>query len=176
LFHERGYDATSMSDIAAHLGITKAGLYHHVKSKAELLCAVTEPVRADVRALLAVDAAETGRPLDELARLLRGLDGAAAADPGRHAVFWGAYGVPSRENPDAVCRASVVRRLTELLERAVARGDVRGDIAPRLAARLLVGALVGRGGLCEGPRAPTSPSAVDVLLDGPIRFLTGGRT
>jgi TetR/AcrR family transcriptional regulator, cholesterol catabolism regulator len=34
---EKGYDATSVSDIAAALGITKAGLYHYIKGKTELL-------------------------------------------------------------------------------------------------------------------------------------------
>jgi TetR/AcrR family transcriptional regulator, cholesterol catabolism regulator len=33
----KGYDATSVNDIANALGITKAGLYHYVTGKAELL-------------------------------------------------------------------------------------------------------------------------------------------
>jgi AcrR family transcriptional regulator len=36
-FVQRGFDATSVSDIAAALGVTKAGLYHHINSKEELL-------------------------------------------------------------------------------------------------------------------------------------------
>src|SRR5687768_18488502 len=34
---QKGYDATSVSDIANALGITKAGLYHYIKGKTELL-------------------------------------------------------------------------------------------------------------------------------------------
>ena len=34
---EKGYDATSVSDIAEALGITKAGLYHYIHGKTELL-------------------------------------------------------------------------------------------------------------------------------------------
>lgn len=37
IFHERGFDATSVSDLARTLGITKAGLYHYFTSKEELL-------------------------------------------------------------------------------------------------------------------------------------------
>jgi AcrR family transcriptional regulator len=33
----KGYDATSVSDIANALGITKAGLYHYIRGKTELL-------------------------------------------------------------------------------------------------------------------------------------------
>ena len=34
---EKGYDATSVSDIAQALGITKAGLYHYIHGKTQLL-------------------------------------------------------------------------------------------------------------------------------------------
>src|SRR5437763_11986924 len=34
---QKGYDATSVSDIAAALGITKAGLYHYIHGKTQLL-------------------------------------------------------------------------------------------------------------------------------------------
>jgi TetR/AcrR family transcriptional regulator, cholesterol catabolism regulator len=34
---EKGYDATSMSDIAEAVGITKAGIYHHIPGKRDLL-------------------------------------------------------------------------------------------------------------------------------------------
>lgn len=34
---QKGYDATSVSDIADALGITKAGLYHYISGKTELL-------------------------------------------------------------------------------------------------------------------------------------------
>jgi AcrR family transcriptional regulator len=37
IFLERGFDATSVSDIADALGITKAGLYHYIDSKEALL-------------------------------------------------------------------------------------------------------------------------------------------
>ena len=37
LICEKGYDATSMSDIAEAVGITKAGIYHHIPGKKDLL-------------------------------------------------------------------------------------------------------------------------------------------
>jgi len=58
MFRDRGFDATSVSDIARALGLTKAGLYHHFESKEALLFEimmfglervhdeVLEPVRA----------------------------------------------------------------------------------------------------------------------------------
>ncbi len=37
LFCEKGFDKASMEDIADAVGLTKAGLYHHIGSKEELL-------------------------------------------------------------------------------------------------------------------------------------------
>jgi AcrR family transcriptional regulator len=37
---EKGYDATSMSEIADAVGITKAGVYHHIPGKQDLLFAI----------------------------------------------------------------------------------------------------------------------------------------
>ena len=37
LFQQRGYDATSMNDVAGALKLSKGGLYHHFQSKDEIL-------------------------------------------------------------------------------------------------------------------------------------------
>ena len=42
VFHRKGYDNTSMSEIANAAGLTKAGLYHHIDSKESLLCTVLD--------------------------------------------------------------------------------------------------------------------------------------
>ena len=42
VFHRKGYDKTSMSDVATAAGLTKAGLYHHVSSKESLLYTVLD--------------------------------------------------------------------------------------------------------------------------------------
>jgi len=43
LFVEQGYDGTSLREIAERLGVTKAALYYHFTSKAEILRALLEP-------------------------------------------------------------------------------------------------------------------------------------
>jgi AcrR family transcriptional regulator len=40
IFHEQGFDATSMSNIAAAVDLTKAGLYYYIESKEDLLYAI----------------------------------------------------------------------------------------------------------------------------------------
>jgi len=39
---DKGYDATSMNDIAQAVGLTKAGLYHHISGKRDLLFGIMD--------------------------------------------------------------------------------------------------------------------------------------
>jgi AcrR family transcriptional regulator len=43
LFLERGYDATSMQEIADQMGILKGSVYHYVRTKEDLLWMIVEP-------------------------------------------------------------------------------------------------------------------------------------
>jgi AcrR family transcriptional regulator len=52
LFTDKGYDATSLREIAERLGITKAALYYHFRSKEDILAALLEPIGAIVDELL----------------------------------------------------------------------------------------------------------------------------
>jgi AcrR family transcriptional regulator len=53
LFSTQGFDGTALQQIADRLGVTKAALYYHFKTKDELLTAIVEPFFADVEAVLA---------------------------------------------------------------------------------------------------------------------------
>ena len=53
LFAEHGYDATSMRTIAEHLDITKAALYYHFDSKADIVRAMLAETESRVAALAA---------------------------------------------------------------------------------------------------------------------------
>lgn len=51
LFTEKGYEATSVQDIAQALGLSKAALYHHFRSKEEILYEISlKALRGLVRA------------------------------------------------------------------------------------------------------------------------------
>jgi AcrR family transcriptional regulator len=71
LFSDRGFAGTSVRDIAEAMGMTKASLYYHFRSKEEILDAVTEPIRTEMAELVAWAAAVPGAPApaDLLTRL-----------------------------------------------------------------------------------------------------------
>lgn len=54
LFMKQGYERTSIQDIIDHLGgLSKGAIYHHFKSKEEILIAVTDRMTADSNQMLA---------------------------------------------------------------------------------------------------------------------------
>jgi AcrR family transcriptional regulator len=60
LFNDKGYDATSLQDIADEMGLTKPAVYYHYKGKGEMLRDIAQPVRKAMADLMArVRAART---------------------------------------------------------------------------------------------------------------------
>jgi AcrR family transcriptional regulator len=53
LFAEQGYERTSLREIAERLGVTKAALYYHFKSKEDIVRSFTEDYFARLDALIA---------------------------------------------------------------------------------------------------------------------------
>lgn len=63
-FLEKGYEGTSMDTIAQRSGLSKGGLYHHFRSKNQLLLCgyqkLTEPISALTKHAQALKSAESG--------------------------------------------------------------------------------------------------------------------
>ncbi len=77
-FRERGYSVTSMQEIADELGVTKAALYYHFESKAEILHALVEPIFSAVEGILVgdIDCSTAQGRRDYLASLIVTFDAA----------------------------------------------------------------------------------------------------
>jgi TetR/AcrR family transcriptional regulator, cholesterol catabolism regulator len=76
LFQQRGYDATSMNDVAAALKLSKGGLYHHFESKDAILfqimwhaMEITE--ERVIKVVRRVDATRSGGMEERLRTLIR---------------------------------------------------------------------------------------------------------
>jgi AcrR family transcriptional regulator len=53
LFAEQGYEKTSLREISERLGVTKAALYYHFKSKEDIVTSLFQEVEAEVDKILA---------------------------------------------------------------------------------------------------------------------------
>jgi AcrR family transcriptional regulator len=87
VFRARGYDAGSLDDVAAALGLRKASLYYYVKRKSDLLRLVFD--RAITAALTEVERlAHITDPRERLAALVRHQALLVVRDPSLFAVFF----------------------------------------------------------------------------------------
>jgi len=66
LFTDRGYAATSTTEIVARAGVTRGALYHHFPAKHDLFRAVFEQLEAEVTKHVAQEALAGPDPLEQL--------------------------------------------------------------------------------------------------------------
>ena len=117
LFIAQGYDATSISDLAGSLGVTKSAVYHHFPSKESLLGAALD------EALAGLDSA--------VGEAARADDGRSAHDRLRDTVV-AAVRILAAHRP-AVTLLLRVRGNSEL------EGSLRSDLPPGVVSRLVFG-------------------------------------
>ena len=139
LFNERGYEATSMDDVAKRLGITKSTLYHHVSGKEELLrFAVDQALDALDQAMDEVSA-EPGPAIQRLEMLIRRSVLVLAERLEYVTLLLRVRGNTEVEQEALVRRRIFDAHVTTLVMQAQAEGSIRPDVPPATAARLLFG-------------------------------------
>ncbi|MFF3221190.1 TetR/AcrR family transcriptional regulator [Nocardia suismassiliense] len=70
LFGDKGFEQTSLREVADAVGITKASLYYHYASKLDLLHAIIDPIIDHLRSVV-VDLDRTPRDADGIRYVLR---------------------------------------------------------------------------------------------------------
>jgi AcrR family transcriptional regulator len=71
LFRQQGYDATSMNDISAALKLSKGGLYHHFRSKDEILFHIMNHAMDLTEELVVAQVRDMADPEERLRALIR---------------------------------------------------------------------------------------------------------
>ena len=139
LFNERGFDGTSMEDLARHLGISKSAIYHHVPSKDALLGLALD------RALCGLEAAADevrGAEAPAVARLeilVRRSVIVLVEQLPYVTLLLRVHGNSEVERQALARRRRLDRLVAGLVSDAVAAGDLRPDVDPVVAARLVFG-------------------------------------
>jgi AcrR family transcriptional regulator len=139
VFNERGFEATSMDELAARLGVTKSAIYHHVPSKVELLRLALDRALDALFAVTDEPGATTGRAIDRLEHVVRGSVRVLAAELPFVTLLLRVRGNSEVERAALQRRREFDRIVTALVRAAEAEGDVRPDVDPAVTSRLLFG-------------------------------------
>ena len=139
VFIERGFEATSMDELAARLGVTKSAIYHHVPSKVELLRLALDRALGALFAVTEEPAASTGRAIDRLEHVVRGSVRVLAAELPFVTLLLRVRGNSDVERAALQRRREFDRIVTALVAAAEQEGDVRPDVDPAVTSRLLFG-------------------------------------
>jgi AcrR family transcriptional regulator len=137
LFRKRGYDATSVDQIARAAGITKSSIYHHVDGKEDLLARGVGHALDRLFAVLDEDGATTGPYAERLRFVLHRSVEIELSSLDEVSVLLRLRG-NSRTELDALKRRREFdRRVTALVQRAIEHAEIRDDLPPALVTRLL---------------------------------------
>lgn len=139
VFNERGYDGTSMEDLARTLGISKSAIYHHVRSRDELLRLALDRALDGLFTAAAEAEARDGRAIERLEHLVLASVAVLVERLPFVTLLLRVRGNTEVERAALDRRREFDRLVADLAERAVAEGDLRPDIDPAVTARLLFG-------------------------------------
>ncbi|MGP7999089.1 MAG: TetR/AcrR family transcriptional regulator [Streptosporangiaceae bacterium] len=139
VFNERGYESTSMQDLAHRLGIAKSAIYHHVPGKEELLRLALDRA-LDGWSEVAGQAQRLDAPaIDRLEYLVRGTVGVLQAQLPYVTLLLRVRGNTTVERDALDRRRDFDRLVADLVKEAESDGDIRPDVNPAITARLLFG-------------------------------------
>ena len=155
VFTERGYDGTSMEDLARASGLSKSSLYHHVPGKEHLLRLALERAVEPLFAVIDEPAATQGRAIDRLQHVVRREVEVLAGQLPYVTLLLRVRGNTEAERWALERRREFDRRLTVLVRAAAKDGDVRADLDPAVVTRLVFGMI---NSLVEWYRPDGDPS------------------
>ena len=141
LFIAQGYDATSISDLAGSLGVTKSAVYHHFSSKESLLGAALDEALAGLDAAVeqAARAGDERSAHDRLRDTIVAAVRILAAHRPAVTLLLRVRGNSELEVAALARRRRIDDDLARLVADAVAEGSLRSDLPPEVVSRLVFG-------------------------------------
>lgn len=139
LFIERGYDATSVADLAARLQLTKSAIYHHFVSKEAVLVAALEPAIGGLEGILERSQSIAGTATDRLSALVRDAVELLVAHLPAVTLLLRVRGNSPAELAVLERRRRFDQRVVEIVVRAQTEGGIRAGLDAALITRLVFG-------------------------------------
>ena len=145
LIFQSGFEATSMQEIAEACGLTKAGLYHHVKTKEAILVAIMHYGMDLFEEKVLSPAAAIEDPLDRLRETMKRNVSLVTEDSSKevtiilheHQTLTG-----DAQREINARKKKYVRFLESAFREAIERGQIRDTVDPTIAAFSFLGSVL----------------------------------
>jgi AcrR family transcriptional regulator len=170
VFAERGFDGSSMDDVARAAGITKAAIYHHARGKEALLERGLHRALEALFATLEEPGAARGRAIDRLRYIVRRVVEVAIAVLPELTVLVRVRGNAKVERDAIERRRDFDARVTAIVREAQAAGEFDPAFDPALLVRLTFGMC---NSIVEWYR-PTGKFHATEIADTVVRMLFDG--
>ncbi len=145
LFVRKGFNGTSIADLAESVELTKGAIYHHFESKDAIFFAVVNMVRHDWNRAVVRDVVKADNALDRISALLDNHTRVVSENPTLCLVMASLItDTDLDDNSDfAVALVEVYEELTNFIESIVKKGQAAGEIRSDLEARMVALNVVG---------------------------------
>lgn len=134
LFLEKGYDNTTIQDIVDKLGgLTKGAVYHHFKSKEDIICALSDKLFSDCNPFIEVKKREDLNGLQKMREVMR------LNQSNTNGTEINLQVLPLLKNPRIFIelieanRRDLAPRWLELIEEGIADGSIQTEYAKEIA-------------------------------------------
>jgi TetR/AcrR family transcriptional regulator, cholesterol catabolism regulator len=141
LFYQNGFAATSVREIAEAAGVGQSSLYHHLRSKDQILVQLHVAFIHKLLADLQSPAASDAPPADQLHEIARVILATVESHQYEVTVFLREeHALPEEARVSIVAERDKVDAIIDsILQRGINRGDFRSDIHVRLVRLAILG-------------------------------------
>ncbi len=141
IFARKGYEATSIQDVAEAVDILKGSLYYYIKSKEDLLFEVIQEVHEAGLARLEAGREAEAPALDRIASFVRGHVDYNATHLTKISVFFHDFRSLSEDRRDLIVKERDLydQYLRELIDQGQEEGSICPGLDPKLAAFGILG-------------------------------------
>jgi len=141
IFNEKGYEATSIQEIAEEVGILKGSLYYYIDTKEDLLFSVIKQAYDAALGVIEELEQREGSALELIEALLEEHARVFASTFVQSSVFFREFRALSEERQETIREAADVysRSLISQIRRGQRSGEIKSQINPRLAGIGIIG-------------------------------------
>ncbi|HIW47616.1 MAG TPA: TetR/AcrR family transcriptional regulator [Candidatus Yaniella excrementigallinarum] len=141
VFNRHGYDATSMGMLATELGISKSAIYHHVKTKEEILQSALTEALGGLESVMEQAETTEGPATSKIEALIIGAVEILIEKQPSVTLLLRLRGNSKVETDALARRRNLTNRLASLIAAAQAEESVRDTVDPQTMARLVFGTI-----------------------------------